>query len=86
MLAFIEKYFGEEARMWWRLWSNRLAIIVAAAATWMVDNPDTVLQWVSTIDQPWRSVLTFTVVAVVPILVRSARQPSLAPPNTGGVA
>ena len=73
----IKARFVEDCAGWWRLWSNRLALLVAAAAVWIVDNPDQALGWVEGIPQPWRSVLTFAVTAGIPILVRMTRQPQL---------
>lgn len=60
-----------------KLWSNWLAMVAAAAAAWAVDNQALVLGWVAEIEQPWRSLLTFVVVAVVPITIRMLRQPGL---------
>jgi hypothetical protein len=68
--------FTPSARRWWKLWSNQLALLAGATAAWVVDNQATVLDWISDIGQPWRSLLTFAVVAGLPIVVRSiAQQP-----------
>lgn len=60
-----------------KLWSNWLALIVASAAAWAVENQAVILAWVETIEQPYRSALTFFFVAAVPIIVRTLNQPSL---------
>ena len=77
ILSKIRQWFEEDCAVWWRLWSNRLALLVAAGAAWIVENPMEALRWVEALEQPWRSVLTFAVTAGIPILVRMARQPSL---------
>lgn len=66
-----------EARNWWRLWSNQLALLVAAAGAWAVENQALVLSWIEAVPQPWRSALTFFVLAVIPISLRMLSQPRL---------
>lgn len=77
LLERIRNWFSEDCAMWWRYWSNRLALLFAAAAAWIVENPTLALQYVEDIPQPWRSILTFAVMAGVPILVRMSRQERL---------
>ena len=76
--------FDPKARAHWlRLWSNQLALLAGAIMAWVVDNQAQVLAYVDSIDQPYRSILTFTVFAVIPILLRSASQPKLAAKAAG---
>ncbi|WP_299327658.1 hypothetical protein [Parasphingopyxis sp.] len=60
-----------------KLWSNWLAVFAASAAAWAVENQAVILAWVETIEQPYRSVLTFFFVAAVPIFIRMLNQPGL---------
>lgn len=66
-----------EGRDLLKMWSNQFALLVGAAAAWAVENQSVVIGYVNEIGQPYRSILTFIVVAGLPILLRSIRQPNL---------
>ena len=69
--------FIDEAKHWWKMWSNQLAVIVAVALAWAAENTQTVLTMLEAIPSPYRAILTFVVTAIIPITVRVMRQPSL---------
>lgn len=69
--------FIEECREWYKMWSNWLAVAAGAAAVWIVDNPTVVLEYAAALPEGIRQVVTFFVVAGIPIAVRIAKQPNL---------
>lgn len=69
--------FIKEAKHWWKMWSNQLAVIVAVALAWAAENTHTVLGLIESIPSPYRAILTFVITAVIPITVRIMRQPKL---------
>lgn len=75
--------FVKEWKDWWRYWSNRLAMLAGVIAVWAVDNRAEVLDYVTALPSPYRQIVTFLLVAVVPIIVRMMRQPKLE--NSDGV-
>lgn len=79
MIEGLKARLVREGRGWWKLWSNQFAIIAATAGAWAADNQQLVIGYFHTIPQPWRSLLTFAVMAIIPIWLRMARQKKLQP-------
>lgn len=78
MQKFIDFFDQKALAHWWELRSNQLAVVFAVAMAWAVENQHIVMEWVNQIEQPYRSILTFIVMAGVPIFLRIRNQPRLA--------
>ena len=63
---------------WWQLWSNQFALLAGIVGAWVVENQHIVVPWVEQVQQPYRSMLTFLVMAGIPIAIRMAPQMRLA--------
>lgn len=75
----LKDIFDPKARAnWLRLWSNQLALLFGIIMVWIVENSALVLSWVNQLENPWKGILTFVVMAGVPILIRMLKQPGLA--------
>ena len=71
----------EDARLWWRMWSVRLAAAFAALMAWLTTSPEALLQLVRMVppEYSWAApILTFIVTFGIPTFVRLVVQPKLA--------
>jgi hypothetical protein len=68
----------DECRLWWRLWSVRLAAVAATLSAILTAEPTLLLSLVDRLPEPWRTAIVPAVWVVVfglPLLARLARQP-----------
>lgn len=62
------------ARQWWRLHSNKLALMAGSVAAWAVTYPQDALKLAQLLPEGPRQVVAFIVVGVLPIAVRMMKQ------------
>ena len=75
----------EEARHWWRMWSNRLAIVAGLAVAALVADPALLAQFVALVPPEWRPLaagLAGLVVSATAISSRMVKQQKLCPPES----
>lgn len=62
------------ARQWWRLHSNKLALVAGSVAAWAVSYPQDATKLAALLPEGARQVAAFVIVGVLPIVVRMAKQ------------
>lgn len=62
------------ARQWWRLHSNKLALLAGTLAAIAAENRQTVIELIDRLPDGARPVAVFLLVSVPPIVVRLAKQ------------
>ena len=75
----------EEARHWWRMWSNRLALLAGAVFGALVYDPTLLKQAVALVPEPWRPLAAFVgavAVSATAIGARVVKQDKLSAPTT----
>lgn len=77
----------DEARQWWKMWSNRLALVAGAAFGALVYDPTLLRQAVALVPEPWRPLAAFAgavAVSASAIGARVVKQDKLCPPDSTG--
>lgn len=64
------------ARQWWRLHSNKLAVMAGGVAAWAVTYPQDAMKLVELLPEGARQIAAFVIVGVLPIAVRMMKQGS----------
>lgn len=64
------------ARQWWRLHSNKLAVMAGGVAAWAVTYPQDAMKLAELLPEGARQIAAFVIVGVLPIAVRMMKQAS----------
>lgn len=67
---------AEARRPWWKLWSNRLALVAGTVAMVAVENPELAAPAIEALPSGLRGVAAFAVAGLLPIVVRMLKQPA----------
>lgn len=62
------------ARQWWRLHSNKLAVMAGGVAAWAVTYPQDAMKLAELLPEGARQAAAFVIVGVLPIAVRMMKQ------------